>query len=156
MQWLFGYMNKSCEFATLNSWLLCYEIPYSLWLCALWFATSWWLWYYDIWTLQKSKFYVNVAVSIFICTPPPLIHSCPFHYSSSLKRKCGIGPTHTKIPPCQNTTYSKRICLRKRGFRMKRWFLLLPKAVRHGFFRHSHGSCRKNLVFFYKKLVAFL
>ena len=85
----------------------------------MWFATMN-LWWMILWYMQKSKFYVNVAVSIFICTPPPvLIHSCPFHYYSSRKRD--IGPLIqkdylAKIPPIpKGFAYEKEVSGWKSG-----------------------------------------
>ena len=57
--------------------------------------------------------------------------------------------TPTKRPPCQKTTYSKRKFIWKRGSRMKRWFLLLSKAVSRGSAAARQGSCQKKFCIFF-------
>ena len=108
-----------------------------------------------LWYMQKSKFYVNVAVSIFICTPPPLIHSCHSitNYYSSRKRTLDHSYKKTTLPKYH--LFQKDLPTNK-GFQDEKVVPVVAKAVRRGFFRHSSKFLPKKFCIFCKKLVAFL
>ena len=104
------------------------------------------LWYMNIAEVEIScqcrsiDFYLH-STSTYTFMPIPLL----------LFTKAGHWTTHTKIPPCQNTTYSKRICPRKSVPGWKGGSCCCLKAVRRSFFRHSPGFLPKKFSIFFTK-----
>ena len=104
--WLLAIWNmiKICEFVTMNSWwlmiiMLCYEYEH----CRSRNFMSYYVAY-------RFLFALHLHLSMFVH-----VHSIPL----LLFTKAGHWTTHTKWLPCQKTTYSKKICLRKGG--EKKW-----------------------------------
>ena len=96
------------------------------------------------------------SIDFYLHSTSTLVHiHVHIHYSSSRNESAALDDPYKKTTLPKYHLFQKNLPTKK-GFQDEKVVPVVAKAVRRGFFRHSHGSCRKNLVFFYKKLVAFL